>query len=386
MSKISILLIERDAILSNLNKFYLEAEGYKVAIAKSYDQTLKQLNEFSIDLIIFDMAMEKENGGIQLLEEAKTRNPSISFIITGFTGQQLEVEILRGGAIEYVYKPYRQIELISRVKYVLERIDLNKEIIRLKSEIKTLQENLKAGKEPGNSGVSLYKENPLNGKSLAALSHDLKELLRKFLIYGDQLSETVSNLDDQSWDTLMKTRNSAQNMLRMIERLIDYAMISKISIGFQKVNMNHVINEIIQDLEMPVLKDKAEIKLENLPTLEADPLLMRQLFQNLIGNALKFQKRGEAPAITVSRSKDAREKYEIIVEDNGIGFDAKYAEQIFKPFIRLHSDNSYEGTGLGLTIAKKIVDRHSGEIKVKSKIGRGTTFTITLPENQSDMN
>jgi signal transduction histidine kinase len=139
------------------------------------------------------------------------------------------------------------------------------------------------------------------------------------------------------------------------------------------------VHEVLSDLEVRIKKTGGEVKVRELPAIKADPTQMRLLFQNLIGNALKFHKENEKPVVKVlSAAGDG--KLQIIVEDNGIGFEEKYVDKIFAPFQRLHGKSSqYEGTGMGLAICKKIVERHGGTITAKSTPGAGSTFVITLP-------
>jgi two-component system, LuxR family, sensor kinase FixL len=127
------------------------------------------------------------------------------------------------------------------------------------------------------------------------------------------------------------------------------------------------------------------VKISELPNAEVDVSQIRQLFQNLIGNALKYHKEGIDPIVNITGKVIGGENIEVVVEDNGIGFDEKYSERIFQPFQRLHGKSEFEGTGMGLAICKKIVDRHNGTITVKSTLGKGSTFFITLPEKQASL-
>jgi len=136
-------------------------------------------------------------------------------------------------------------------------------------------------------------------------------------------------------------------------------------------------------LEMQIEDSGGKLEIGDLPVVAADPTQMRELFQNLIGNALKFRKEGIPPVVKVyAESKE--NMYSISVEDNGIGFDPKYAERIFGVFQRLHSKDEYEGTGIGLAICRKIVERHGGNIMAKGEPGKGSIFTVNLPANQAE--
>ena len=149
---------------------------------------------------------------------------------------------------------------------------------------------------------------------------------------------------------------------------------------FKEVDLSELIREVLSDLEVRIVKTGGEVHVGDLPVISADPTQMRQLFQNLIGNALKFHKPGEKPRVLVRSVPDSDSGCQIILEDNGIGFEEQHVEKIFAPFQRLHGRSSkYEGTGMGLAICKKIVERHGGTIRAESEPGKGSTFIIHLP-------
>jgi light-regulated signal transduction histidine kinase (bacteriophytochrome) len=166
------------------------------------------------------------------------------------------------------------------------------------------------------------------------------------------------------------------------------------ALPFERCDLGEVLQGVIADLELMIEQQRAEVKIGPLPTIDADALQMRQLFQNLISNALKFHHPQSAPIVEISgRILDAAEHLipgaplgskvcEIIVQDNGIGFDAKFADQIFVVFQRLHTRVEFEGTGIGLAVCRKITDRHGGSIVAKSSEGHGATFIVTLPVKQ----
>jgi light-regulated signal transduction histidine kinase (bacteriophytochrome) len=214
-------------------------------------------------------------------------------------------------------------------------------------------------------------------------SHDLREPLRKIITFGERLNVTLSNKDQQSSEYLQRMKNSAYRMDAFIQDLLKYSQVSRKPHTFESVDLNLAVQGVLEDLELRIAQSHAVIKLERLPTLEADPMQMRQLFANLIGNSIKFHKQGVPPAIRVKSSPDADGRWRIVVEDNGIGFDVKYNDRIFKPFERLHGHNVYEGNGIGLAICRKITDRHKGAIHVHSQPGAGSTFAVLLPAKQS---
>ncbi len=232
-------------------------------------------------------------------------------------------------------------------------------------------------------------------------SHDLQEPLRKIQAFGDRLRLKYSDqLGDQGSDYLNRMYNAAQRMSRLISDLLAFSRVATKIQPFEPLNLNETVDGVLSDLETRIQQTDGTVEVEELPVIAADPLQMRQLFQNLIGNALKFhrpdvppiiqvkaevvQENGEQPENEDGNSASSKEAHCVItVTDNGIGFDEKYLERIFTPFQRLHNKNEYEGTGMGLAVCRKIVERHRGNITAKSTPGEGSQFIIMLPfDNQ----
>jgi signal transduction histidine kinase len=183
-------------------------------------------------------------------------------------------------------------------------------------------------------------------------------------------------------DYLARMQNAAARMQAMINGLLDLSRVNARGGEFTLLNTTQLVEEVVSDLETRIEAANGQVKNTELPPIQADAVQMRQLFQNLIGNAIKFHRPGTPPVVRISGQTDRRKQppvIEIRVEDNGIGFDPQYSEQIFQPFKRLHGRTEYEGTGLGLAICKKIVERHNGTIHVHSVSGEGTVFTVRLP-------
>jgi light-regulated signal transduction histidine kinase (bacteriophytochrome) len=222
-------------------------------------------------------------------------------------------------------------------------------------------------------------------------SHDLQEPLRKIKTFGDRLKATCGDtLSEQGRDYLDRMQNAARRMQTLIEDLLSLSRVTTRAQPFVAVNLFQVTQEVLSDLEISIHQTQATIEVGELPIIKADPLQMRQLLQNLIGNALKFQRPEVLPVVKIysnilSNSSDpvavGNEQCQIIVEDNGIGFDEKYLDRIFNVFQRLHGRSEYEGTGIGLAICRKIVERHQGSITASSKPGEGAKFIVSLPLN-----
>jgi PAS domain S-box-containing protein len=216
-------------------------------------------------------------------------------------------------------------------------------------------------------------------------SHDLKEPLRKILTFSDALIKKDENgLTDQAKSYIGKIHTSAGRMKSLIEAVLAYSNVASDNDLFVKTDLNNILGGVLEDLEITIETKKALIKLDVLPVIEAIPVQMTQLFQNLISNSIKYTKPEKKPEINISCIPKL-EGFEISIADNGIGFEEVYYEKIFQVFQRLHS-RSYEGTGIGLALCKKITDTHYGRIYVESKLGSGSIFTIYLPEKHAPVN
>jgi signal transduction histidine kinase len=223
-------------------------------------------------------------------------------------------------------------------------------------------------------------------------SHDLQEPLRKIQAFGDRLARACRDeLGGQGRDYLDRMLASAARMRRLIDDLLTFSRVATKPQPLAPVDLSDVLAEVVADLEVRITQDGGRVDAGPLPTLEADPTQMRQLFQNVIGNALKFQTPGVPPVVQVSAAAwddlpaDADPPtppgrgWRITVTDNGIGFEQEFAHRIFEVFQRLHGRDQYEGTGIGLAICRKIVDRHGGGIAARGRPGHGATFVIDLP-------
>ena len=219
-------------------------------------------------------------------------------------------------------------------------------------------------------------------------SHDLQEPLRKIQAFGDRLKHKYGPaLEEQGSDYLDRMQRAAARMQALIGDLLAFSRITNRPEPFQPVNLDAITREVISDLEVHIAETSGRVGIDVLPTIDADPLQMRQLLQNLIANALKFRREGAPPVITISAhggvaNEHGAPAFQLLIADNGIGFDEKYLDRIFTPFQRLHGRERYEGTGMGLAICRRIAERHSGSITAKSTPGLGSTFIITLPNTQ----
>jgi signal transduction histidine kinase len=231
--------------------------------------------------------------------------------------------------------------------------------------------------------VELQRSNAALEEFASVASHDLQEPLRKILSFGERLGAASAGLTGDGRVHLDRMLGAATRMRTLISDLLSYSQITTAAQPFVPTDLSEIARAVIVDLEAVIADDGARIVVGDLPTLQADPLQMRQLLQNLLGNALKYRRKDQPPVVRLSAARAGSRHYEITVADNGIGFNNQYAEKIFKMFERLHGRTEYAGSGIGLAICRKIVERHGGTIAAAGTAGQGATFTITLPIAQT---
>ena len=238
------------------------------------------------------------------------------------------------------------------------------------------------------STVELERSNKELEHFASVAAHDLQEPLRKIQMFGDRLrAKSGDALGDEGRDSLERMQGAARRMSTLVSDLLTLSRVSTQGQPYVPVDLSEVASEVLSDQETRIEEKEATVDLGELPTIEADPTQMRQLLQNLIGNALKFSRPGEPPIVTVKArvleaSRQQPETCLFTVEDNGIGFDEKNVDRIFTMFQRLHGRNEFEGTGVGLAICRRIVERHGGDITADSEPGRGSKFIVKLPVAQ----
>jgi signal transduction histidine kinase len=221
-------------------------------------------------------------------------------------------------------------------------------------------------------------------------SHDLQEPLRKIRSFGNRLqTKYQEQIDERGQDYLDRMQSAAGRMQELIESLLTYSRVTSRTTAFEDVDLNGVAEGVISDLEVRLRETGGIVTVGDLPTIDADPVQMRQLLQNLLANSLKFAEPGRVPKVTVSAARNDGSNghgpiWHITVSDNGIGFEQKYAERIFGVFQRLHGRGEYTGTGIGLAACAKIVDRHGGSIVATGRPGEGASFLVKLPSRQTN--
>lgn len=287
-----------------------------------------------------------------------------------------EIRLLRAGAVPF----YARMEIASSFNGD-GRLDGWRIVFADISDLKRAEEELKRYAE------QLERSNRELQDFAFIASHGLQEPLRKIGALGDILKKKYAPaLGREGCDYVERMRRAAERLQTMVSGLLDYSRIVTKGKDLARIDLGQVVRGVAQDLEWQIQKAGARLVIEDLPAIEADESQMRQLFQNLISNSLKF--RGDEPCLIKVYGKPAAVMkgngriLQIFVEDNGIGFDQEYAERIFSLFQRLHGRTAYEGTGMGLAICRRIVERHRGTIRAEGCPGKGATFVISLPAPQ----
>jgi len=229
----------------------------------------------------------------------------------------------------------------------------------------------------------LERSNAALDEFASVASHDLQEPVRKILSFGDLLNTSAGPvLDGPGREYLARMLGAAARMRTLISDLLLYSQVTTRVQPFARTDLARVAREVIADLETSIAESGGRVEVGELPVIDADALQMRQLLQNLLGNALKYRQKDTPPVVRLSCSNGGQH-CTIAVSDNGIGFNEKYAAKIFRMFVRLHGRAEYAGSGIGLAICRKIVERHGGTIVATSAAGQGATFTVTLPVTQA---
>lgn len=356
------------------------SQDFSVLAATNGKEAMNVIQDQQPDLVISDIMMPEMNG-FELLnalrrEEKTSRLPVI--FLSARAGNEATVEGLEAGADDYLIKPFSAKELLARVKTQLSMVALRSALMAERN--------------------SLQRSNTELEQFAHIASHDLQEPLRKISNFSNLLERSLGDVNTDSKSYLDKINHAAARMHTLISGLLNLSQLSKEDIVFEKVDLNVMIQNIQIDFDLTIEQKGATIECSVLPTIEAIPIQMTQLFSNLFSNALKYIRKDVRPVIKITASLLSQEEtnsnsllnsnavyYKIEFKDNGIGVDEKYAEQIFKIFQRLHVQSDYAGTGIGLALCKKIIQNHHGDIFITTKNKEpGTIFNIILPEKQRE--
>ncbi len=351
----------------------LDQEGFVMAVSTSGVEALNIAPKFMPDLILLDITMPGLNGFEtcqRLKADIRTKNMPVIFL----TARASTEDTLKGfecGAVDYIQKPYQVEEVLVRVRTQLKMVSLLNHYQKFQD---ILNENMK----------DLQRSNSELNQFAGMASHDLQEPLRKIRYFSDKLEKflNLGNENPGASKWLAKIRNSVDKMQSLIHSLLQLSKVGQIR-SFEQVDLEELVSEVLTDLEPRIRENRGTVHVDSLPTVEADRIQMRQLFQNLISNSIKFHRKEEPPLIHIKASLCKQSNmWKITVQDNGIGFNEKHLSKIFKPFQRLCGKDEFEGNGMGTAICHKIIENHHGAITAQSVPNQGSTFIVKLPKSQ----
>ncbi|OXA91252.1 hybrid sensor histidine kinase/response regulator [Flavobacterium hercynium] len=382
----------------------LEIHNIEVDTAESGEEALKKILKTNYCLIIMDVQMPGLDGFevVKILSGNKrTKDIPVIFLSAINIEKKYIFKGYETGAVDYITKPVDTDLLILKVKTFLKiyeqqnELKLMKDLLSKEIKIrKEAQDNLEIKiADRTKELVAKNEELELKNHELQqfswVVSHDLNEPIRKIQIFIKIIKELYLKEDAKGVDYVDRTVKAAERMQTLITDLLAYSRLSA-KVVPEKTDLNIVLQEVLSDFDYLIERKGALIKTGELPTIDSIPSQLRQVFQNLIGNALKFSGNTTVPVIEITSQRIKTKDFDsetdpegkfcrITVSDNGIGFDEIYLDRIFVIFQSLNDRQTYEGTGIGLAIAKKIMEKHNGLITAKSQLGKGASFIMILP-------
>ena len=345
----------------------LEDAGYATTGFTSGEAALDCMRGRQFELVIADLVMPSMDG-IALLRAAQSIDTHVvGIVMTGHGAIDTAIAAMQAGALDYVLKPFK----LSVILPVLARA---LEVRRMRMEIEQLQGRLRehvAELEAANRELESFSY---------SVSHDLRAPLRAISSYSSIIVEDYApHIPDAARELLAKVTDNAHRMGELIEHLLHFAQLSRQALGRKRVNLAQLVAEVVADLSKEDATRQIDVRVGNLPDAMGDSVLLRQVFFNLLSNAFKFTRHKADASVTVDSRREGVETV-YFVRDNGAGFDMQFAAtKLFGVFQRLHSAREFEGTGIGLSLAQRIVQRHGGRIWVEAAVEQGATFYLTLP-------
>lgn len=331
------------------------------------------------DAAIVDWVLPDGNGSAFLLM-AKTLDRFPVIIMTSFGNEDLAVELLKKGATDYIVKsPHTLRDIPQSVDRALREFEHIQQ--RREAEAALRNANLKLEQMVAERTEALLSSNRSLEQFAYLVSHDLQEPLRMVTSYLQLLSKRSGHkLNQEELAYIHYASDGAKRMRNLLNGILMYSRLETIQSPKQRVDLNLTLQLVQQNLSTLITQKEAQLHIAALPVIEGVGTMLIQLFQNLIGNALKYCERQPLISLDVI---DQGNQFQFSIQDNGIGIAQEYQKQIFEIFQRLHPQDKYPGTGVGLAICQKIVARHGGNIWVSSQVNEGTTFYFTLLKNQS---
>ena len=371
--RLKVLLVEDNAADARLIQESLAErsdEPFDLETVDTLQTGLQRLSGGGIDAMLLDLGLP-DSYGAETFVRAKARALGVAIIIlTGMNDDSLALKLVQGGAQDFVAKVDVSGNNLTRaILYAVEREKLEQEFRKLNLQLEQRVKDRTAELEASNRELEAFSY---------SVSHDLRAPLSVLIGFAELLRlKNEAQLDEIGQKYLRRIHESAFRMSELMNDLIRLAKVSRQGPTRQKVALRSLVDEVVLELESQNEKRKIEWRIGALPVVECDHGLMKQVLSNLISNAVKYTRPREVAVIEIGETIMGRQRT-FFVRDNGVGFDMKNANKLFVPFQRLHRDEEFEGTGIGLATVQRIVEKHKGRVWVESKPGAGTTFFFTL--------
>jgi signal transduction histidine kinase len=374
-----LLIVDDEPDLLAALRSVLEAQGYSATGTTSPLQAINALRAAAsddatkFDVLITDLMMPFMDG-IALLREAHGIDRDlVSVVMTGHGTIDTAVEAMKAGALDYILKPFN----LSVAKPVLLRALVVRRLRRENAAL--IQQVAKRSAELEEANRALQGANQELEAFTHSVSHDLRQPLNHIMGFSEILiSGKAGALNDKQKEFLGDIRDGGMHLLHLTEDLLQFSRLSHQALEKEVVNMTDLVGDIVRSMQAAENQRNIEVRVGPLPDASGDPSLLRQVLVNLLDNAFKFTRHVSNPIVEVSGQLRGREMA-YCIRDNGAGFDMANAKRLFSIFQRLHREEQFEGTGVGLSIVQRIVERHGGKISAEAAIDKGAAFTFVLP-------
>jgi signal transduction histidine kinase len=362
-----LLIVDDEVVHMNALCTALKDHGYETVGFSSGRAALMELQHTEFDLVLTDLMMP-EIDGITLLQAAFKKSPNlVGVIMTGEGTISTAVEAMKSGALDYILKPFK----LSVILPVLERA-LSVRRLRL--------ENAALEKRVQERTMQLEAANQELDAFAFSISHDLRAPLRRISGFAGILEAGEPALSETGKGYLDKIKNCSKHMDQLISDLLNFSRTCRTEVRRTEVNLDEMLQKVIRDLEPETANRNIVWTTNSLPRVQADAALIQQVLSNLISNAIKYSRPRDPAEIEIgTMPAETAGQITLFVRDNGVGFDMKYAAKLFGVFQRLHGENEFEGTGIGLANVRRIIARHGGRTWAEGKVDAGSTFYFTLP-------
>ncbi|HIK18686.1 MAG TPA: response regulator [Leptolyngbyaceae cyanobacterium M33_DOE_097] len=359
--KADILIVDDTPDNLRVLSAMLTNQGYEVRKALNGQRAISSVQLEPPNLILLDIKMPGMDG-YEVCRNLKASYPTCEvpiIFISALDDALDKVKAFASGGVDYITKPFQEAEVLARIEHQLRIQELQHQLVEQNKELLRSNRDLE--------------------QFAYVVSHDLQQPLQSVTGFVKLLQLKYGcSLDEVAQDYLNRIFATGNRMQKLIQDLLAYSQIDKQEQMLENIDCNEVLNQVLDNLQEAIVTKQATITHDSLPTVQGDETQLIQLFQNLISNALKFIPEHTNPSIHISATAQ-KNQWHLGVRDNGIGIKPEHLEKIFEIFQRIHSTQTYPGTGIGLATCKKIVERHHGKIWVESQFGAGTTFYFSLP-------